>query len=143
MDGVPPSFQPLTFDVLPLDGVTATQTYDMAEGAWTTDSADGEYSPQIAAVVTLKTNRRGGSGRGRQYIGPLAEAGTDNGMLVGDFPDDLATAWQNFRDGLPEAQANHRLCVASYVLAEANVVTSINVSRVAATQRRRQDQLRH
>lgn len=142
MNGMDPAFRPLTFDVLPLDGETATQTYDFQEGAWTTSSAGGQFSPASAGIVKLKTAKRGLSGRGRVYIGPMQEASIDSGMLVGDTPDDLAEAWQGFRDDMRDDPRNVDLVIASYTLAEMNVVTSINVETVLGTQRRRQQQLR-
>jgi len=99
--------------------------------------------PSVAALVSLRTTIRGPRGRGRQYVGPIVEQAQENGVMEGTTRANLQTAWLSFANDLQELDPAMALCVASYVHAEAVNVSTITVDQLTASQRRRQDQLRH
>jgi len=142
MNGMSPDFAPSTFTLLPLDGASASSVHDIAPSTWGTSSADGDWSPATAAVVSLRTAVRGPRGRGRLYIGPIVEEGIANGSLLGDTPVDLADAWASFGADLASGDPAIALGVASYVHEDFNPLIGLSVSPIVGTQRRRQDQLR-
>jgi hypothetical protein len=76
------------------------------------------------------------------YIGPVAEAYMADGLLDATKVGNMTAQWRLFQTALFTNVNAVSLVVASYVHAQANVVQSISMSLVAATQRRRQDQLR-
>ena len=126
-------------EVLPLDGFTA--------GAFVTTSATGgeatgDAIPAQAAVVSMRTGHRGSSGRGRVYLGPTTEDSQANGLLNTTSVAQCTTAWNGFLAALASGTPSLELVVASYKHQFANTVTSIFCEVVAATQRRRQSQLR-
>lgn len=125
-------------DIIPLDGVGATQTfhYTSAKGG----SVTGDYTVQTAALLTLRTDFRGPRHRGRLYLPFVGEGGTSDGVLDPTAQATMNTAWQAFVTAMDGA--GFPLVVASYKHADANPVTSQLVETVTGTQRRRVDRLR-
>lgn len=124
-----------SIDVLKLDGTSATQTIAIAaQGSLTS----GDSIPEGSGIVSLRTAQRGARGRGRVYLGPIAESKQAQGVVVS--PNTTSTAWETFRDDLEGEGA--ALVVASYVHADANDVTNIICDPIIGTQRRRLLQLR-
>jgi len=130
------SFTTDTLDIIKLDGSSPTNTYVVSSYGGTTS---GDMAPPSAAVVGKHTGQRGPRGRGRSFIGPIVEGGVTNGLIVS--PSAYATAWQDFQDALVANSPSMAECVASYVHAVANTVTSYHVRDAAGTLRRRQNQL--
>ena len=116
--------------VTKLDGSSATQDIPV-DGPY--GEADGDYIPQGAQVISLKTAHRGPSGRGRIYLGPCGEQNQVDGALGGT--DSVNTGWANVLAGINGADLT--LVVASYVHAVARPVTSISSKGFLRTQRRR------
>jgi hypothetical protein len=135
---VPGPNQATDMDIIKLDGVHASASYDLT--GWNAEGGSDPV-PATAAVVSLKTAQRGPQGRGRQYVGPVGEANQDGGELDPDNRADLQTAWLDFTGGLESHDMG--LVVASYVHAAAYPVVGIHVDNLLGTQRRRQDQKRH
>jgi hypothetical protein len=127
-------------DILPLDGTSPT--FSKTISTITGGGGSGEYTPAVAAVVSLKTGQRGSRGRGRFYGGPIPEAGQENGVLNATRVTDMTTGWNAFVAALIAGSPSLHLVVASYKHADAHDVTSIRVDSILGTQRRRQDQLR-
>lgn len=142
MQGMDPDHHPDSFEILPLDGVSAASVHDMPSTAWTSEAASGAGVPAAAAVVSLRTLFRGPRGRGRLYIGPMQEPNIDDGIVLEDTRDSLEAAWRNFNTGLLGFDPIIALGVASYTHDAFAVVNSIAVSPICGTMRRRQDQLR-
>ena len=126
------------FDVTPLDGVTATQNW--YSGFTFTGGTGGNFIPAVAALVSLKTHRRGARGRGRLYLGPVSEGAVVNGQCTPYVS--MSAAWRDFADAIPTSPTEMSLGVASYTHADVNGVTSLKVEQELATQRRRQSRLR-
>jgi len=126
-----------TIDVTPLDGSTARQTHPL--GTSMGGAGTGGLLPAVAALVHFSTNRRGPRGRGRQYIGPVGEAGVSDGLMLS--PTLVTDAWNEFNDNLAETDSLMSLCVASYTHSDVHGVTGIVCKTPVATQRRRQRQL--
>lgn len=131
------SYTLTTVDVTPLDGHTATQNHPL--GHTIQGGSDGQYVPAVCACVSFKTLQRGPRGRGRIYIGPIAENAVNNGIITGF--GDVTAGWNAFNEDLADTDSAASLVVASYVHAQAGAVTAIGCDQPAATQRRRQRQL--
>lgn len=124
-----------SMDILKLDGTSATQTINnAAQGSLTS----GDSIPEACGIVSLRTAQRGSRGRGRVFLGPVAESQQAQGVIVS--PTTTSIAWEAFRDELVDNDAE--LVVASYVHADANPVTNIIMEPIIGTQRRRLLQLR-
>src|SRR5262245_25078971 len=95
--------------------------------------ASGDFIPQGACVVSLKTGGRGPQARGRIYLGPVAESQSENGSILD--ADEIAIGWNDFKGGL--ALDGVELVVASYEHSVARSVTSCSVHPFLRTQRRR------
>jgi hypothetical protein len=126
-------------EAIRLDGTTASEIWDLsAQGSLTS----GDAMPALATVVSMRTIIRGPRGRGRVFLGPMAESQQNNGIVLEASRALVETAWKDFVDGLPgESQGNH-VCIASYAHADQETVTSVSVPTLCGTVRRRQDQLR-
>lgn len=132
------NFSFTTVTLTPLDGTTAGVEYPI--GTSVSGGGSGEILPAVCALVSLRTITRGPRGRGRVYLGPVAESETNNGLINNNA---LVTAgWQDFDADLAATSSAASLGVASYTHAEIGGATSIFCEHAAATQRRRQDQLR-
>lgn len=134
--------EPTSISIIPLDGIGATAIVPRPGGASTLCLGTGQSMPQVAAVVSLRSNVRGPRGRGRQYVGPLVEQAQDQGVMDASTRGNLRDAWNDFQVALLASDPAATLVVASYVHAEANDVMHIDVDTLTGTQRRRQDQLR-
>jgi len=134
--------EPLSIDVLPLDGIHATVIVDNPGITPSLCLGSGQSMPAVAALVSLRTSIRGPRGRGRQYVGPLVEQAQDQGIMEGATRANLQDAWNEFQVNLLAQDPVCSLVVASYVHQEAVNVQHITVDQLVATQRRRQDQLR-
>lgn len=121
-------------DVTPLDGASATYSASVAASANTTGgSGSSTPLPQVAGLIKLTTALRGRSFRGRVYIPNVAE-----NEITGRTLSDVAAvqaAWTAFLAAMTADDLN--IVVASYLLAEANTVTSALAESMSATQRRR------
>lgn len=123
-------------DILKLDGSAATATFVGLSTLFDTNGGSGELVPEASMLIKLATAQGGPRGRGRQYIGPLAEAACANGFLTGITLSVIADAWVDFSEALVTSSLSH-LCVASYKHADSNDVISITPRSYIATQRRR------
>ena len=95
----------------------------------------GDWVPQGCCVISLSTGARGPQGRGRIYMGPVAEDQQAAGILYGPTATAMRDGWQAFADALVSASCE--LVVASYVHSVARTVTGIAVHPYLRTQRRR------
>lgn len=126
--------------VLKLDGSSAGQIFSLSSGTFLGGVTGSDVIPQATAVVSFHTAQRGPRGRGRMYVGPIAESMQAQGVLNTTAHDDMGVAWVDFIENL--SNADTPLQVASYVHADAHEVTNVNVDVMIGTQRRRLDQLR-
>lgn len=127
-------------DILPLDGIAATQTFDAPATALWKGETTGEALFANACIVKLRTGERGRSKRGRIYLPFLAEGATVTGTVNTGSLAAMQTAWNTFvasmdTDGAP-------LGVASYKLAIWTPLTGQEVEGAIGTQRRRQGRFR-
>ncbi len=132
-------FDPTTLTVLALDGTSAGVDADATPVNWCEDSGS-EILPSLAMVLSLKTGLRGPAHRGRQFIGPLCENNTANGMVSDGTVSAVEDNWNAFILAL--SMDDITLQVASYAHATTAPVTSIVGRRLCGTQRRRLEQLR-
>ena len=123
--------------ITPLDGVSATQVFLTAGGVQWQGSAGGDFIPASCSIVSLRTGTRGRSFRGRVYLPFLVEGQQQNGVLSAGGLANWQEAWDDMIGDLGAT-----LVVASYKLRVATAVTSALCEGLAATQRRRQSQLR-
>lgn len=137
MAGRPESAKPIDMDITPLDGTSASVNFSVPSDSFTTGTGDGQCVPEAAAVVSFHTMLRGPAHRGRLFNGPLVESAVANGKVEAPFPADMLNGWLQFMDLLAATDPAIGLCVASYKLAEATLVSSVSVSVDVATQRRR------
>lgn len=123
--------------VTPLDGSSATFSGVLAN--WN-GTAAGDYTPALAAIITLETAKRGRSYRGRIYLPFTAENRCTNGEWSDlTNPPAQAAAWAEWSTDIAVGGFTH--VVASYRHATAEAVVNY-VSHIAfATQRRRQGRL--
>lgn len=130
-------------DITPLDGVTATQSFNTGAPAKWTGPGGGQQIPQSACLVKLSTGLRGRSRRGRIFLPFMSEAAIANGIIGGATVAAAQTAWDAFVAALvADATTPSTLSVASYKTASAVSVDNVLIEQVAATQRRRQGRLR-
>lgn len=123
-----------TVDILKLDGTSATQVFPVpAQGSLT--SGDGIV--EAACIISLRTAQRGSRGRGRIFLGPLAESKQSQGIYTGGTT--VGAVWAAFADNM--FLDSWELVVASYVHADAHRVSSIHNDSVIGLQKRRRDQL--
>jgi hypothetical protein len=123
------------FAITPLDGSSATEFFTPDPAKWTGQTS-GDYAPQVAALVKLRTGLRGRSKRGRVFLPFTAEGAQSNGTLTGSKVTTMQTEWDAFVAQL--LSDNNPLVVASYKLASSANVTSEVVESETGTQRRRQ-----
>lgn len=128
-----------TIGVTPLDGVTAEREFTVPGRS---GSGGANIDPAVAAVVSLRTSTRGPRGRGRVYIGPVADNEWSQGSLVAGLANTTTAAWDTFRTALPAQSGAFDLVVASKKHLTWNIPFSSVCEAVVATQRRRQTQLR-
>ena len=96
--------------------------------------SSGQFIPQGCEVMSLATGTRGPQGRGRIYIGPVAESAQENGgLIVGSA--DPGGGWNSFMDAM--ALDGAQLVVASYKHVIARDVVHIGGDPYLHTQRRR------
>jgi len=124
-------YQITSIVVLPLDG-TSGGTAVSVTGP--TGANSGDYIAQGCMVLSLYTGARGPQGRGRLYLGPVAESVQDNGH-VAVTATDVTGAWQNVIDDMSGLGAD--MAVASYAHAVSRPVTSLAMHSPLFTQRRR------
>lgn len=129
-----------TLSVTALDGGSATVTYSLTGGHVEGEST-GDWSPASAAVVSLTTDQRGRSYRGRIFLGPCAESAINDGRLVLPLPAEMVTAWEAFNAAAIADGLSHG--VASYKHATFNEVLTYAVQAGIGTQRRRQTRVRY
>jgi hypothetical protein len=127
-------YNPVTFDILPLDGTTPTSNHTFL-GPDDFCNGGGDPVPEAAFVLSLKTAQRGPRGRGRLFIGPASEEDIENGKAVNTARDSCQEAWSTFAANILGDGAG--LVVASYVHADKHVVTGVTVDSDLGTQRRR------
>ncbi len=124
-----------SLDILKLDGTSATTTHAVsAQGSL----QSGDWATPVAGVMSLRTPARGSAGRGRVFLGPVAEVQLTSGLLISTAA--IGTAWEAFRVGMQAAGT--ALVVASYVHVTSHPVTNLHMSNIPGVVRRRQDQLR-
>ena len=126
-------------DVLKLDGVSAAQNFSVtAQGSLVA----GDSIPQSAGVLSFRTTQRGSRGRGRIFLGPIAEDNQAQGIVNNTIRNTVLADWQAFQAALIAASPACDLVVASYVHADAHLVTTIKADQVVGTIKARVDQLR-
>lgn len=130
---LPSAWKCTTIDILPLDGSSTTTPFILSNDQQ--GGASGAAIYQASGVVSHYTAQRGSRGRGRSFLGPVAEDAQANGVLDATGKGLMQTAWGAFRAAV--AGAGSDLVVASYQHADANLVTSETVQGYIATQRRR------
>ena len=102
-----------------------------------TGGTSGQAVPECAVSVGLKTAMRGRSFRGRVFVGPLSEGQITDGQVESAGLATMQAGWEQFLTDLGANSPAMQLVVASYLLEEANQVTSISAKSYVATQRRR------
>ena len=146
-------------DITPLDGVTATLVNTPTGAQWAGSSTPGNYMPDAAGVISLRTASRGRRYRGRIYTPFILESVAANGIFTAPLTATQA-AWNTFLAamntatwGLVVATYGHSLHRTKnpgggYTLTpvtwtpDATPVTSLNYELTLGTQRRRQQRLR-
>lgn len=126
----------LTVKITPLDGTSATVINTTGGPAKWGGSTAGDWMPAGAAVLSLRTAKRGPSYRGRIFFPGLVEGGQTAGTLASSAITIVQAAWVTFRTAM--AAAGYTLVVASYTHATAETVTSTGMNPRYGIQRRRQ-----
>lgn len=122
-------------NVTPLDGV-GTSVFVPAGSNTAAGSATGDPIPAVCQTVTLYTDKRGRSYRGRIYMPFVAESKLTAGIID---PTGTATAQADATAFMTTlASTTGGIVVASYLLSTSELVTSVLVRGKASTQRRRQ-----
>lgn len=137
-NNVSASAQVTSLQVTPLDGSSATYVLNTTGAKWTGPNVGTDFAPAVANVISLRSNFRGRSKRGRVYMPYQAEAGMSNGVNGNTALSQ--TAWNNWLAAMIAAGAQP--VIASYKLASQVPITAIIVESVLGTQRRRQSRLR-
>lgn len=125
--------------IQPLDGATAATDFTLTTGSQV-GGVGGDFFAAACAVVSLKTGFLGARGRGRVYVGPVAEGAQTEGKITAASQGVMLAGWGAFLTKLTTDL--NPLCIASYRWEDSHDVTSVRIDTVLGTQRRRQDQLR-
>lgn len=133
------AFECSTINIIPLDGVSAGQDFTISPAI--SGDAAGDAIPNCAMVVSFHTGTRGSRGRGRIFIGPIAEGNQGDGFFLDSYISGVSSQWESFISDLNAQSTPVDLVVASYKHADAHVVTSHRVDRKIGTQRRRLERL--
>lgn len=121
-----------SIDVIPYDGISPTKSFVVVG---MTGGSVGQWIPNTALVVTLKTPFRGRSFRGRVYVGFPAEGITADGIFEVTPVNNVLTGWQQFQlDLLSNAMAQS---VVSTLLSLATLILTYEANSRNDTQRRR------
>lgn len=136
-------------DITPLDGVTATQSFQTGAPAKWSGSAGGDFIPAAAYVVKIQTAARGRDNRGRVFLPFTAESIQANGVVPSASAAIIGAAWVTFvTDLVAIAPVAWDLGVAAYDRAHAGAGahftgSSAIVAEIAlGSQRRRQGRVR-
>jgi hypothetical protein len=125
--------------VTPLDGSSATLVSAVSGTIWA-GGQGGDFIPQAATLVSLRSALRGARNRGRLFLPFLAESAQSNGTVFSTVLGLMQTAWSSFVTSL--ASSSTDLVIASYAFPGAQNATSALVEPLIATQRRRMSRLR-
>lgn len=128
-----------SWSITNLGGSNATQI--IPSGAAISGGTGGNIVPQVAGVLSMRTNIRGSRGRGRLYLGPAGETNIDAGLWALGVPPGTVAGWLAAAESLADNPLNISFGVASYVHEEVAGVSSFSMRRAAGTQRRRQNQV--
>jgi hypothetical protein len=124
-------------DITPLDGGTVTETHATgAASKWYGTQSSSQITPQVAAIVKLKTDVRGRSYRGRAFLPWVVESAMNQGVLDSTIKSSMQSAWNTWLSAMQGD--NYYPVVASYKLATKSDITSIEIENYLGTQRRRQ-----
>lgn len=135
LDPLPTSYGYQQLFLTPLDGSTNTIVRDGTLSNWPVGAHSGDFTPQVAAVVRLRTALRGRSGRGRLFLGPVSEGVANGGRITATSAGNVTSAWDAFANDLTGASV--QIGVASYTKRIFNAATDIGCITHTATQRRR------
>jgi len=146
---MPTTVHLVSFDVTPLDGSGATNTFLTGSGAPFTGGSAVDFAPAVSAIIKVQTAHRGRANRGRVFLPFVSESQMTNGALISADPPLVSTAWNQWQTGI---EANTPIAfafgVASYDRLHAgagahfNQAVTIACEPVLGTQRRRQGRLR-
>ncbi len=127
--------QIVDYTVTKLDGISASLVIPLPiVGAATGDN----LPPDTALVTTFRSGFRGRSFRGRTYWWGGTEANNDgSGRLLSANLTEFQSNWNQVI--LTPSHAEAILCIASYTLQSAAVVTAFTVNKVFDRQRRRKE----
>lgn len=130
----------ISLNVIPLDGTSVGVDYPVES---TNGGGTGDSIPNMANCVAFHTARRGPRGRGRIFIGPIAESEQEDG-LMNSTATAIAVAenWVTLHAAMRAADPSIDPVVASYAHADANSITSVRCNFKLASQRRRLDRIR-
>lgn len=129
--------------------VYSMQSESAPTGSWSApDPSPGGIDDEgnnrgAAAVITFRTANRGRSGRGRVYLGGVAEIGVVEGVLTGPYGASLEAVVENYRTGaaaedLPLIVYSQFTANAPRVVGLAQPVVSVELrSNILGSQRRR------
>lgn len=122
-------------DILKLDGTSTTHGHatDLT-GKWQ-GSGSSAIIPQGAHVVSLRSDLRGRSNRGRVYLPFVSESVQDDGKLTSAVIADVLAGWGAFANAM--ATDGVALGIASYKHSNWHQATNIIVGSSLKTQRRR------
>lgn len=140
--------------VTKLDGIGATYQQATTGSKWTGGDGSGDWVPNVATVVSLRTGQRGQRHRGRLYLPFQGELNISNGVNTSSIVAGQ-TAWANFLAGMAtglgpmvvatyghsEYVKNHQIVTHTWTPDSTPVLTA-TVEATLATQRRRQTRLR-
>jgi hypothetical protein len=126
----------LNYDVIKLDGTSPTFVIPFTDPIFGPNA--GACVPAVAGVISFKTLLRGPSGRGRSYLGPVAETVMQDGTGQWDVPT-MKTAWETFAGTLNGLTPPIIHVVASYLNADQRQVVVYEPKLKLGTQRRRQE----
>lgn len=136
-------------DITPLDGVSATASFNTASPSKWSGGTDTDFTPAAAALIKLQTGLRGRDNRGRIYLPWLSEAQVTKGVLNGTTASDRTANWTTFASAIAaDGTTPCHLAVASYDRAHAGAgahitsIVTLAMEGAIATQRRRQGRLR-
>lgn len=106
------------------------------------DQGNDALPNNAAAVVSFRTNSRGRSFRGRNYVAGIPDTSVVNNTLAGTLPTDITTAYQELQD-VETAQGCVHVVVSRFSLGAPRVaglateVVSYQTDETIRTQRRR------
>lgn len=121
--------------ITPLDGHTAGTVQPL--GVTINGATSGDMILNDACCVSFQTAQRGPRGRGRTFIGPIAESSQGNGVISSAEATAVLNGWTTWHSAMRATPTPLSPSIASYVHSDYNPIVGVRVNSKVSSQIRR------